>query len=109
MTVEQKSIVEQQNVVEQKGNDRSLKHFDVWEKYALNNGMNDQVRNMHHELNDVDEQKHEALKLFDQLEKSLFMQELSGLKTDTLIAATNLNRETWIIDMNNMIQMPIMK
>lgn len=60
-------------------------------------------------LSVIDNQKKEALQLFDQNEKPLFRKEIGGLKTDTLIAATNLNKETWSIDINNIIQLPIME
>ncbi len=101
MTLEQKRFLDNtENPHLQIGNDRALHNFDAWEKYALKNGMKEDVKQMQEELAQVDKQKQsdpqilEALHNFDAIEKPLFRKELGGLKTDTLIAATNLNKET---------------
>ena len=95
MTLEQKRFLDNtENTQLQNGNDRALRNFDAWEKYALKNDMKEDVIDMQKELADADKQKQEALRNFDQIEKPMFRQEISGLKTDTLIAATNLNKET---------------
>lgn len=110
MSLENKSLLEQKDTtLAQTPNDRLFKRFDAREKYAMQNGMEDDVKNMKEELSQVDAQKQEALRNFDAIEKPLFRQEIGGLKTDTLIAATNLNKETWSIDINNIIQLPIME
>ena len=101
MSLENKSLLEQKDTtLAQTPNDRLFKRFDAREKYAMQNGMEDDVKQMQEELAQIDKQKQsdpqilEALRNFDAIEKPLFRKELGGLKTDTLIAATNLNKET---------------